>query len=79
MKLRRINLLFITLIACLTVACIVHTTISYITIANDQMTSAPPQVAFFLIIPYGFSALILAISWLLIVKMLKKHNEFRTK
>ena len=79
MRFKKVNLIFIVLISCLMIACIVHTTISYITIANDQMTSAPPRVAFFLIIPYGFFALILAIGWLITVHVLKKRNKTKTE
>ena len=79
MRLKTVNLLFIILISCLTVACVVHTAISYVSIANDQMTSAPPRVAFFLMIPYGFFLLILAIAWLIIARIYKKRNKTETK
>ena len=74
MKLK-LNLIFIVIILCLAVACIVHTTVSYVSIANDEMTSAPPEVAFFLIIPYAFFMLISAICWLITVRIYKKHKK----
>ena len=75
MKLKRINLFFIVILACLIVACAVHVAINYVNIANDELTSAPPEVAFFLIIPYAFFMLIVATCWLIIARKCRKTQN----
>ena len=75
MRLKKINLFFIVILLSLTVACIVHVTISYINVSNAEISTVPPTIAFLLIIPYAFFMLIVAISWLIVVRKHKKTQS----
>lgn len=72
---KKINVIFAVITALIALACIVHTAIRYYQIANDQMTSAPASVAFFLIIPYAIALIVNLVVWFLVRKYRRRQSE----
>ena len=50
------NLVFGIVLAAILLAGTVHTAVAYASIARDRYTSAPAEIALFLLIPYGAAA-----------------------
>ena len=63
---KKIKIILTVIILALIVACVIHTAVAYVNIANNMQTSAPASVAFLLIIPYTVVALICAVALIII-------------
>lgn len=74
MKLRKLDYIFLVLLAITLTACITHIVIAYINISKQISTSAPPSVAFLLFVPYSLGIMIEIIIWLVIRKVTNKNK-----
>lgn len=66
-KLKKINLAFLIVLIVVLAAGIVHTAVlygKYLYAASQWLTGAPAEVAFFMLIPYAFGALLWGIVWI---------------
>lgn len=67
--------LFIGIIAALTLAMVIHVTVMYVQIANDLFSSVTPDVAFFLLIPYGIALAVCGAAWATANKIITNKNK----
>ncbi len=70
---KKINLLFGSILAAVLTACSIHVAVAFVNIAENPMNSAPASVAFLLILPYGLAAAIVAVIWAVVVRRTRRH------
>lgn len=66
---------FLSVIICLLLAMTIHVSVTYVSIANDPYTSAPADVAFLLIIPYGIALGLCCAAWAIANRIVTNKNK----
>lgn len=72
---KRLSIIFVSIMIFTLLSGIVHTTITFINIFNDQYTSAPASIAFLFLIPYAIAIIFEGVMWLLLWYIYKKQEK----
>lgn len=69
--------MFLSVIIILFLATVIHVAATYVRIANDPYTSAPANVAFFLLIPYAIAVAVCLAVWAIANKIVNNKNKHK--
>ena len=72
---KTLKYVFLSVIIGLLLAAVIHVAVEYVRIANDNYTSAPASVAFFLLIPYCIAAAVCCAAWAVVNKIVSNKNK----
>ena len=74
---KSLKYVFVSVIIILLLAAAIHVAATYVRIANDPYTSAPANVAFFLLIPYAIAVAVGLTAWAIANVIVNNKNKHK--